>query len=89
MKSALVYLLAIIIAEAITVTNEPVWGIAFHIVILASVTLHSALSKEQSQQQLLLALVLVPLVRIISLSMPLDYMDTGSFEGSINLPSLF
>ncbi len=71
MKEALVYLLAITIAEVITVTNEPVWGVVCHIIILAAAILHSALSRGQTQQQLLLSLVLVPLVRIISLSMPL------------------
>ena len=71
MKEALAYLLAITIAEIITITNEPVWGVVCHIIILAAVTLHSALSRRQAQQQLLLSLVLVPLVRIISLAIPL------------------
>ncbi len=71
MKEALVYLLAITIAEVITVVIEPVWGIACHIIILMAVTLHSALSRRQTRQQLILPLALVPLIRIISLSIPL------------------
>ena len=34
MKEALVYLLAITIAEVITVTNEPVWGLVCQILEL-------------------------------------------------------
>jgi len=71
MKEALAYLLAITVAEIITVTIEPVWGIACHIIVLVAVLLHSALTSKQTHQHLLLSLALVPLVRIISLSMPL------------------
>ena len=71
MKEAIIYLLAITIAEVITVTIEPVWGITCHIIVLLTVVLHSALASGRTRQQLLLSLALVPLVRIISLSMPL------------------
>lgn len=71
MKEALVYLLAVTIAEVITTLIQPVWGIACYIIILVALILHSALSRRQTRQQLLLSLALVPLVRIISLSMPL------------------
>ena len=71
MKEALVYLLAIAVAEVITVIIQPVWGIVFHIIVLAALILHSALASQRVYQQLLLSLALVPLVRIISLSMPL------------------
>ena len=71
MKEALVYLLVITIAEIVTVIIEPMWGIVCHIMVLVAVILHSALISRQTHQQLLLSLALVPLVRIISLSMPL------------------
>ncbi len=71
MKETLVYLLAIIAAEVITVTIEPVWGVVCHIIILVALILHSALAGKRVYQQLFLSLALVPLVRIISLSMPL------------------
>ena len=70
MKEALVYLLAITVAEVINVTITPVWGIVCHITVLAVLILRSALA-DKPYQQLLLSLTLVPLVRIISLSMPL------------------
>ena len=80
MKIALVYLLAIIIAEVVTVTTETlvILGIVFHAMILAALILHSALTKEVSYRRFLLPLALAPLVRILSLSMPL-----------INIPRLW
>ena len=71
MKEALVYLLAITIAEVITVIGEPLWGTASYIILLGAIILHSALVSRQTHQQLLLSLALAPLIRIISLSMPL------------------
>ena len=68
------YFLAIIIAEVCTVVPDvsPLVGISCHITVLIAVILHSALVRGRTHQQLLLSLALVPLVRIISLSMPLS-----------------
>ena len=73
MKEAIIYLLAITIAETVTTIGQPVWGIGCHILILVAVILHSALgfSGKNRLQKLVLSLALVPLVRIMSLSMPL------------------
>ena len=71
MIEAIICLLAIVIAEVVTVTAQPVWGIVCHIVILVAVIVHSAMITGYPHRQLLLSLALVPLVRIISLSMPL------------------
>ena len=79
---AIIYLLAVTLAELVTTgifpfgplaQPQPVWGIVFHIAILVAALLHSALglSANNRQRQLVLSLALVPLVRIISLSMPL------------------
>lgn len=76
MKEALVYLLAITITEVITAIIHPVLGVVCHIIILVAVILHAALSRGQPRQQLLLSLALVPLIRIISLSMPLAAIPT-------------
>jgi len=71
MKEALVYLVAITAAEVVHVTVGPLWGIVCHIIVLVALILRSALADKPANQQLLLSLALVPLVRIISLSMPL------------------
>lgn len=73
MKIAIIYLLAIVGAEAVTVFVQPLAGMVCHIGILIAAILHSALSSAlpHNHRQLVLSLALVPLVRIISLSMPL------------------
>jgi membrane protease YdiL (CAAX protease family) len=47
------------------------WGIVFHILILVALLLHAALVGKDTLQKFLLSLALVPLIRIISLSLPL------------------
>lgn len=72
MTTAIVYLIAIVIAETVTVYIQPVWGVVCHIMLLVALTVHSSvLARAKSEQQLLLSLALAPLVRIMSLSMPL------------------
>ena len=70
---AIAYLLAIVGAEVVTIFVQPMWGIVFHIAILVTAILHSALGRRLSfrHRQLVFSLALAPLVRIISLSMPL------------------
>jgi membrane protease YdiL (CAAX protease family) len=70
-KEAIIYLLAITAAEIITVAIKPVWGIVFHILILVVLLLHAALVSKDTLQKFLLSLALVPLIRVISLSVPL------------------
>ncbi len=71
MKEAIIYLLAITAAEAVTVFVQPVWGIVCHAIVLVAVVTHSALAGDYRYRHLVLSLALVPLVRIISLGMPL------------------
>ena len=71
MKEAIIYLLAIVIAEVVTVAVHPIWGMTSHILIFIVLIVHSAVGATNLQRPLLLSLALVPLVRIISLSMPL------------------
>lgn len=74
MRDAIIYLLAITTAEVITtftIEVQPVWGIACHFVILVATLLHPAIASEYRYRRLILSLALVPLIRIISLSVPL------------------
>jgi len=63
--------LAITLAELVTVSIHPVLGMTTYILILIALVLHSALASRPAYHELLLSLSLVPLIRIISLSMPL------------------
>lgn len=71
MAIAILYLVAIGVAEALTTFVSPGGGIIFHAVLLATLIAHSSLTRERSSQSFLLCLSLVPLLRIVSFSMPL------------------
>jgi len=88
MKTALVYLVAITLAEVITVIIGPVWGIACHILLLVALLLHSALAGRQDNQHLFLSLALVPLIRFLSLSMPLANIPQVWWYPIIYIPLL-
>lgn len=61
------YLIAIIIAEAVTVFVQPFWGIVCHISVLVAIIIHSI----YAPRKFVISLSLIPLTRIISLAIPL------------------
>ena len=71
MIEAIIYLVAIVAAEVVTVFFQPLWGIIFHVMVLSALIVHSSLAVGHSSREFLLSLALVPLIRILSLSMPL------------------
>ena len=71
-KEAVAYLLVIVAAEVVTMFFHPLAGIIGHAVILATVIVHSARTNDRAHQRLVLSLVLVPLVRVIDLSLGLS-----------------
>jgi membrane protease YdiL (CAAX protease family) len=71
-KEAVAYLLVIVAAEVVTMFYHPLWGMIGHAVIMAAVIVRSARIDDRSQQRLVLSLVLVPLVRIVDLSLSLS-----------------
>ena len=72
MIEAIICLFAIATAEFVTIYINPIWGMAGHVVILTSVIMHAGLGALYSRRPLLVSLSLVPLVRIVSLAMPLS-----------------
>lgn len=70
-RFALLYLGAIAAAELVTALVNPIGGIVLDIVLLLLLVLHSSLAGQQPSHKLYLALSLAPLIRILSLSMPL------------------
>ncbi len=88
MVEALIYLLAITTAEVVTIGIQPIWGIGCYVLILVAVLVHSAVIDKYSYQQLILSLALVPLVRIISLSLPLADIPQIWWYPIIYLPLL-
>ena len=69
---AIAYLLSITAAEVVNaILVQPLWGMIIHIGILVTAIIRSARTDDKHRRQLVLSLALVPLIRIISLSMPL------------------
>lgn len=68
---ALGYLLLIAVAEVVVTFFEPRVGLAVHGAVLIVLLIHSALASGRSYHGLLLSLSLAPLIRMLSLSMPL------------------
>ncbi len=67
----LVYLAAIAIAEAVTTFSLPQAGMVLHGFLLVALLSHAALFARGPRQRLLITLVLAPLIRLMSLSLPL------------------
>ncbi len=85
---ALFYLATIIGAEVVTNFFDLVVGLICHTVILTALIVHSSLAKEAPNRNLLLALCLAPLTRILSLSMPL-FQFPAVYWYLIIYPTLF
>jgi membrane protease YdiL (CAAX protease family) len=67
----LAYLAALTLAEWFTTLSAPPLGLALHGLLLLALMAHAALSPQRAQQRFLLALTLAPLIRLLSLSLPL------------------
>ncbi|GBF33934.1 CAAX amino terminal protease family protein [Desulfocucumis palustris] len=65
------YAAAITMAEIFTAYYNPLFGIICHVVLLAALLAHASLAYKQSINLVYLSLSLAPLIRIMSLSMPL------------------
>jgi membrane protease YdiL (CAAX protease family) len=70
-RTALIYLAAIGLAEAITNLYEAPIGLGLHAAILWLLLVQAAWAEKRVRRGLLLALTLAPLTRVVSLAMPL------------------
>lgn len=68
---SLIYLLLITSAEITTTFFLPSVGLLVHGLLFIGMLLHASFTEEEAQQRLLLALTLAPLIRLLSLSIPL------------------
>jgi membrane protease YdiL (CAAX protease family) len=68
---ALAYLSALILAEVLTTLIDPRAGMILYGLILIALLLQAALSSHQPEYRFLVALSLVPLIRLVSLALPL------------------
>lgn len=71
-KEAAAYLAAITCAEIVTMFLHPLWGVVGHSVIMAMLIVRASRSSNRDHQQLALSLTILPLLRIIDLSLILS-----------------
>ena len=68
----LVYLQLVILAEALTSLREPRLGLIIHGFLLIALLLQGSFERNIQRRRFLLAMALTPLVRLLSLSLPLQ-----------------
>jgi LysM repeat protein/membrane protease YdiL (CAAX protease family) len=85
---AVVYVILIAVAELLTVLTDARWGLALHIGILTALLVQASLVIDQPYHKLLLALALAPLIRILSLTMPLENLDLMYWYAIVGAPLL-
>jgi membrane protease YdiL (CAAX protease family) len=69
---ALLYLLLITLAEAVTTNVNPLWGVFLHGLVLITLVLHGSFVHRGTLRRFLILLSLAPMIRILSLSIPLN-----------------
>jgi membrane protease YdiL (CAAX protease family) len=72
---AFAFLGAITAAELITAVVHPVWGVLMHFAVLLALLIQSASSSNQAERALMLSLTIAPMIRIVSLGLPLGSFD--------------
>lgn len=80
------YLLAITLAELLTTFTSPRAGLALHGMILALLVLHAALTWDRPVHTVLITLIFAPLIRMVSLSLPLFSFPLFTWYAIISLP---
>jgi hypothetical protein len=75
---ALGYLLVIGLAEMVTQSGDPRLGIALYSLILLALFLYAIFRKDAKVSGLCLALMLIPLIRIVGLFAPLGQLSLGT-----------
>ncbi len=71
-RVAVLYLLAITLSEVLTTYVHPALGLVAHSATLIALLIHIAAAWEQPIHRLLLTLTFAPLIRLLSLSLPLN-----------------
>jgi len=83
---AVAYLCALTIAELATTFADPRIGMLIHTALLGVIILQASLDDNDTPRGFLLALSLTPLVRILSLSLPLQDVELQYWYGAVAVP---
>lgn len=88
MLTALGYLFAIAAGESLTIWSEPQVGMGLNAILLFVLLLHASLIPDSPLHKMLLAVSLAPLIRMLSLAMPLQDVELVYWYLIIALPVL-
>lgn len=80
------YLLAIAVAELLTTYVDPALGLISHSSIMVTILLLAGFTNDRPVHQLLAGLVIAPLIRLLSLSMPLTSFPYMTWHIIISIP---
>jgi membrane protease YdiL (CAAX protease family) len=80
------FLIAVTAAEVVTALLEPRWGLALHGLLLLGLPLWSALRWRFPDRKMALAFTLIPLIRVLSLSLPLARFPTVTWYALTAVP---
>lgn len=86
--TSIAYLIAIASAELVGGLVGPLGGIVFHIVVLCVLLTHASVASPNPAYKLYLSLSLVPLIRIVSLSVPLSAFSQVTWYMIVAVPLL-
>src|SRR5690349_21421189 len=87
-KVALTYLVALVVAESVTVFVEARLGLVLHGGLLLALIVHASRAQPDSLHKLLLTLILAPLTRILSLTVPLPRLPLVYWYALVGAPLL-
>lgn len=83
---AIAYLVWVAVAELVTTFGNPRLGMGLHAALLTALLFHAAFARGEDQRRFLLALSLAPLIRIFSLSLPLQHLQILYWYASVAVP---
>lgn len=83
-----IYILSIVIAEAIGVFVMPLAGVLCQALLIPALLAHYAAAEGAPYRRILPALALVPLLRILSLTMPIKFVPAIYWYALIGIPLL-
>ncbi len=84
----ILYLLGLTLAEFLTAMSSPQVGLVLHGLLLVALFIQAGFSRRKYQYRFYLVLALAPLVRLMSLSMPLLQFEFTNWYMIIGLPLL-
>lgn len=82
------YLAGLTLAELITAAVSAQFGQLLHVLLLGGLIVHAGLAPEPAQRRMLLALMLAPLIRVLSLSLPLTRFPQLAWYPIVAVPLL-